>query len=303
MSSSPSFPRVVDSSMRGEFVACPTAFARRYIHGYNRLGRSVHLHFGSAFAAGLADYRTAIYRDDATLDVALAKGAETIITHWGDFHEDHPTKTLDRCVGALEAMAAQYPPLTDHVKPFMVNGEPSVEFNFALPLPIEHPDGGPILYSGRFDMLAKMGNTLYVEDDKTASQLGAAWATNWRLRAQFTGYVWGAREFGYDVQGAIVRGISILRGRGGEGGYGHAEVIESRERWMIDVWHAQLLRDVRRMISSWQEGIWDLNLDASCASYGGCAFIDVCRSPNPQQWLDGGEFEIRHYNPLAVQQD
>ena len=292
----PSFPHVIDNSMRAEFVSCPHAFFRRYVEGWSRTGRSIHLHFGGAFAEGLAAYRLAFYGDGRSLDDSLAAGMAAIVAAWGDYEpRDDETKTLERCVGALESTVAQYPPITDHVQPLLSAGRPAVEFDFALPLPISHPESGePLLYSGRFDMLAKLGDSIYVEDDKTTSQLGPQWAKNWRLRSQFTGYVWGARAYGYEAQGAIIRGISILKR-----GFGHAEVIESREQWMIDLWYAQLLRDIRRMIASWREGYWDYNLADACSSYGGCQFLDICRSPAPERWLEGGDFEQKVYDPLG----
>jgi hypothetical protein len=282
--------------MRGEFVSCPTAFNRRYLMGLQRSGRSIHLHFGAAFAKGLEAMRRSFYLEGANQQNALGAGITAATVAWGDYEDNHPTKHYASLIGALEAYVAQYPLATDHVKPMLTaDGDLGTEFSFALPLPINHPQSGePLLYSGRFDMLARMGNEAYIEDDKTASQLGPSWGQQWRLRAQFTGYVWGASEFGYNIQGAIVRGISILKR-----GFGHAEVIEQRPLWMIKRWHEQLLRDVNRMIRAWDSGEWDLNLDSSCASYGGCQYQDLCAVEDPSKWL--ADFEQVHYDPLAVQ--
>lgn len=294
----PPFPPVIDSSMRGEFIGCPQSFFQRYILGRQKAGRSIHLHFGSAFAKGLETFRNSFYLDGRAQDEALAAGIAAAIAAWGDFESlDTDTKNLERLIGALEAYVAQYPPATDHVTPLrLANGTLGTEFSFALPLPIRHPETGePLLYSGRFDMLAEMGGQPYIEDDKTTSQLGALWGQQWRLRAQFTGYAWGAREFGYPIQGAIVRGISILKR-----GYGHAEVIEQRPQWQIERWHHQLLRDINRMIACWRDGEWDLALDSACASYGGCQFLDLCAVHEPDKWL--ADYETRHYDPLAIQE-
>lgn len=288
------FPPVIDNSMRSDFVACPRKFYHRYIQGYRRAGQSVHLHFGAAFAEGMAAYRTALF-DGFDVEKALAAGTTAIIRAWGDF-EPPPdaTKTLERCVGALEAQCANWPPLTDHLRPARSpsGDSPMVEFSFALPLTIAHPASGePLIYSGRFDMIGEMGNGLWVVDDKTTGQLGASWMNNWKLRAQFTGYAWGAREFGWAVQGAIVRGISILKK-----GYGFAEVIEHRPEWMIANWHTQLLRDVRRMIDAWRADEWDQSLSDACSSFGGCPYLDLCTTPNPERWMDLYEYDP--FDPL-----
>lgn len=298
-----SFPPVIDSSMRSSFVACPHQFFRRYIQFLQQPHRSIHLHFGAAFADGISAFREAFYRDGMPTMDALGIGAKAIVKTWGDFPQEveGSAKSLYRCVGALESYCHQYPPATDHVKPYIENGMIHTEFNFALPLPIKHPQTGePILYAGRFDMLGDMGGLKVIEDDKTTSQLGATWGTQWRLRGQFTGYVWGAQEYGHRIDGIVVRGISILKTQ-----YGHAEVIEQRPMWMIDRWRLQMLKDVQRMIDCWRNYAqygnayeWDQDLDSACSSYGGCQFLDVCTSPNPDQWLS--QYEEIPYDPLGV---
>ena len=81
--------------------------------------------------------------------------------------------------------------------------------------------------------------------------------------------------------------------------YGHAMVIEQRPRWMVERWLRQLKRDIRRAIVMWEEGEWDMNLDASCSSYAGCAYMGLCRAKNPLPWIEA-DYEIRPWNPLAT---
>jgi PD-(D/E)XK nuclease superfamily len=292
-----SFPPVIDSSMRGEFVSCPQSFNWRYLRRLQRRGRSIHLHFGAAFAAGVEAFRVAFYEIGQNTDTALMHGAAAIVEHWGDYgpSPEGSAKTLEGCIAALEAYVAQYPPATDHIRPAIDHdGHVMTEFSFAIPLPIAHPETGePILYSGRFDMIARMGNILVGLDDKTTSQLGAQWSHQWRLRAQFTGYCWGARQYGFELESFVVRGISILKR-----GFGHAEVIEQRPQWMVDRWETQLHRDIHRMIHSWRTGEWDLALDSACSSYGGCQFLDLCTSHDPERWLE--DYETTSYDPLAA---
>jgi len=306
MSASLSFPPVIDSSMRSEFVSCPHSFFRRYIQGLQLPHRSVHLHFGSCFADGIATFRKEFYGGSRPhIDDALQAATATIIRSWGDFPEEveGSAKSLYRCVGALEAYIAQYPPATDHVKPLIENGTIHTEFNFALPLPILHPETDePLLYAGRFDMLGDMAGLKVIEDDKTTSQLGATWGQQWRLRGQFTGYAWGASEFGHRIDGIVVRGISILRTQ-----YGHAEIIEQRPQWMIDAWKNQLHRDIYRMIDCWKvysltgkPTSFDQNLDSTCSAYGGCQFLDLCTSADPDRWLPN--YDTTSYDPLGVPQ-
>ncbi len=124
-------------------------------------------------------------------------------------------------------------------------------------------------------------NGFYIHN---CSQLGPTWSAKWRLRAQLTGYYWAAKQFGYPVQGVIVRGICILKRD-----ITHQMVIEQRPNWDLDRWLAQLIRDAKRMIRCWEEDYWDYNLDDTCNSYGGCPYTTLCTSPNPEQW------EATHY--------
>jgi hypothetical protein len=58
-----------------------------------------------------------------------------------------------------------------------------------------------------------------------------------------------------------------------------------------------MLRDVRRMIASWESGIWDFNLDHACAEYGGCPFRGVCQLVKPEHLLRQ-QFERRVWDPV-----
>ena len=73
-------------------------------------------------------------------------------------------KNIDRVIEALIYYFDTWPMATDLLKPYMFEGQPSVEFTFSIPLPILHPDTNqPILYAGRCDMIAEYGEALWVE--------------------------------------------------------------------------------------------------------------------------------------------
>ncbi len=53
------------------------------------------------------------------------------------------------------------------------------------------------------------------------------------------------------------------------------------------------------MIRSWQDGVWDMNLDHACTEYGGCVFAqEICKSNDPESWLPM-TFSQRIWNPLT----
>ena len=52
------------------------------------------------------------------------------------------------------------------------------------------------------------------------------------------------------------------------------------------------------MVRMWEEGYWDYNLDGACTDYGGCVFVRVCKSSDPETWLPM-YFEKKVWDPLA----
>ena len=291
----PPFPRLIDSSMRASFVSCPRQFELQYLHHWRSPRPSIHLVAGGAFAKGIEVTRLSFYRDKLPPETSLGRGVRALILEYGDaeFDETQAKDCLTMCCALAEYFSI-HELESDEITPLMIEGSPCVEFSFALPLPLRHPEtDDPILYGGRFDMLGLYNGALFAVDEKTTSQLGPSWIKNWTLRSQLTGYCWGAREYGYPVAGAIIRGLSILKS-----GFGNAESIQYRPDWQIARWHSQLIRDISRMISCWSEGYFDYNLDSSCSSYGGCAYLDICNSNDPQRWL-GADFIKREWHPLS----
>lgn len=294
--SKPDFPAVIDSSMRGTFAACEKKFYWNYLRHLHRAEESPDLKAGGAFARGLEVARKAFWGDKLPADEALSIGLRALLEEFGDYEPPygHP-KTPDRMAEALVEYFHHYGWSTDLIQPFMHEGKPSVEFTFALPLDIAHPQTGePILYAGRFDMLGERDGILYVVDEKTTKQLGATWPKQWTMRSQLTGYCWAARTFGYPVAGAIVRGISILKR-----GFGHAESIQPRAEWEIDRWYAQLHRNITKMIESWKADDFEYDLDSACSSYGGCPYITLCQSNDPERWVSA-EYVVKPWNPLET---
>ena len=108
-----------------------------------------------------------------------------------------------------------------------------------------------------------------------------------------TGNCWGAARAGIKLDGFLVRGVSILKSK-----YDTMEAITYRPKWQIERWYEQLLRDLRRMVYAWESGWWDLNLDHSCAEYGGCLFRSVCQMKWPETLL-AQQFERRKWDPVA----
>ena len=47
----------------------------------------------------------------------------------------------------------------------------------------------------------------------------------------------------------------------------------------------------------WRDDWYDYALDHACAEYGGCSMLQICKSPDPETWLET-YFERRVWDPL-----
>lgn len=292
----PAFPELIDNTMREAAFQCGMKNHYSFQRGLAPVQPSVHLHAGAAFARGLEVTRKCFYEQGLTPHDAVGQGVLALLDFYGDFVPPFESnKTATRMAEALVAYFTQYPLATDWLKPFITaNGKPAIEFTFAAEIPgVVHPEtGNPMLYGGRFDMLGVKDGVLFVDDEKTTSQLGSTWAQQWELNSQFTGYCWGAKQHGFPVAGAIIRGISILKNN-----FGHAQVITYRPQWMIDRWLDQLVVDTKRMIEDWKNKKWSYALGSACSMYGGCAFKLLCTSPEPEKWIETN-YTHRVWDPM-----
>jgi hypothetical protein len=295
----PTFPALVDSTMLASYLACPRQFYWAWINRLTVSEKSIHLHAGAAFAAAIESFRLSFYGARSDYDTAMRDAVERFLKEWGDFPDMiDENKSIYNMLGALHSYFTMYPPATDHVQPYMNGGKPAVEFSFAIPTSVLHPETGePILYAGRCDMVGDMGGTLLIVDEKTTSQLGNSWAKKWPMRGQFAGYVMAARRLGnLPVAGAMIRGVSILKA-----GYGHAEVLVYFPEWQIERWWDHVHRTIERMVSDWNTQFptgFDQNFSDACAAYSSCQFLNLCMVEEPENWIDG--YFIRNtWNPLA----
>lgn len=292
----PMFPHTFDSTMLGTGRSCPQKLLRQYVQHWKPRAESVHLIAGGAFATGVEVARRAFYEEGKSVEDSEGLGLAALLAHYGDFScPPESPKSAERMAGALEFYFTNYPLGRDGTTPIqLASGRTGIEFSFAEPLPINHPvTGDPILYTGRSDMIAEFAGGVYVFDEKTASSLGPSWGRQWEMRSQFTGYIWAAAQAGIETSGAIVRGVSILKTK-----YDTQQAITYRSKYEVERWLEQTCRDIERFIKMWQEGWWDYSLDHACTEFGGCSFVQVCKSPNPDTWLPV-HFEQRVWDPLA----
>lgn len=304
----PIFPHAWDSTMVGHMKSCPQKLFRMYIEHWKPGEESVHLVAGKAFATGIEVARKEFYINGTPPAEAVAEGLTALLREYGTFEcpPDSPKSPL-RMSGALEFYFENYRLGHDKAEPVTYGGKRGIEFSFAHPLlDVLHPvTGDPIIYTGRADMVANAFGGVMVYDEKTASQLGPRWVTQWDLRSQFSGYCWALRQFGIKPAGVVTRGISILKTK-----YETQQAITFRAPWEMDRWYRETVKAIRRAIRMWESmdtavardehdyAAWDYNLDHACTEYGGCALTRVCKSADPERWLPM-YFSKRVWDPLA----
>ncbi len=289
------FPEYIDSSMRATFRECPRKFYWQYIRCRRAGGDSVHLVAGGAFARGLEIARRCFYILNYTAADSVALGLLALTKAYGTFvpPEKYKNKSWERTAGALVAYLDKYPLGRDY-PPFVFGGNPCIEFSFAIPLSINHPDTGlPLLAVGRADQIIDYNGTPYGADEKTTGSLGPTWADKWALRAQFMQYAWAMAEHGINIAGFLVRGVALK-----VTGYDFAEAICQPQRH-ISRWYAQFNQDIQAMLRCWHENEWGLDFGDACNAYGGCPYRElVCSSTNPEPAISM-YFERNIWNPLT----
>jgi len=290
------YPPTIDSTFLSTFRSCQRKAYLQYLQHWKPKHESVHLVAGGAFAAGVETARKAFFVEKLPREDCKLAGLQALIRSYGTFEApEGAAKSLERMCGALEFYFDRYPMREDGMEPLYFNEDQSgIELSFAVPLEFRHPvSREPLLYTGRSDMVARFAGGIYVVDEKTTSQLGASWSRAWEMRSQFTGYCFGCQSYGIQASGIVVRGVSILKTK-----YDTLQVLTYRSPWEIDRWEQQLYKDLETLQRCWEDNYWSWNLDHACTEYGGCPFVQVCKSPDPETWL-GMYFEKKVWDPLA----
>jgi hypothetical protein len=267
-------------------------------------------------ASAFENIRRDFYVNNIPTEQCFLRAFPAFLKQWGDMEAPKGEyKDFVNCWSAVEAYFREYPMETDYFQPVMkADGEPAVEFKFAIPTNIPHPDtGDPILYSGRADMLTspRDGSVdhVYVMDEKTTKAMGASWHKQWDMRGQFYGYTYAARQYGYNCVGALVRGIAIQQTQ-----FQFAEKPLTFTDQQLEIWWLEALKKIRRMVDmyeqakkhyiddsetsvEWLHANFDKSFGDACGSYGGCQFVELCTHPAPQ--LLYRSYEERIWDPLA----
>jgi len=296
-----SFPAWFDNSMLNDFTLCELKGWYSHFKKIQIKVLNEHLHFGGAFAKALETARQSYFGEGAPLWRAEVAGLEALWSAFGNaqFHPD-VIKTLDRLEAAYVSFLTTYPLDSDPVVPVILSGKPAIEFGFAIPLPnVRHPETGePILYVGRFDMLAQFQAAHWVYDDKTATSLGNQFQFKWSLSPQMSGYIWAAQQYGHPVGGALVRGTGILKTE-----IKHQTVPTYRSARQLEMWLARTEYYIARAIEAWRANSFTPAFNESCSMYRGCQYKMLCESNGNPSALIEQYYAERNWDPMKRNQE
>lgn len=201
-------------------MACETKALLRHHHGLTGRTESARLKAGSAGHEALADWLRGadVKTCMETLDREYGLWAEenidlddplcytnvaTILKFW---LEDHPLQQWPLIVKPEHVEIGFQVPLVDEC----VCGYKEGQHN---PYSSRCPEYRPaFIFYGRLDALGtrRSDGRLFVIDHKLTGRCDDKFMDKFRLESQMSGYVWAARQTGFDAAGAYVNGIEAL---------------------------------------------------------------------------------------------
>ena len=137
------------------------------------------------------------------------------------------------------------------------------------------PDGSTEPYSARIDLMAQVGNELWLIDNKTGSKLSNHTGTSYRADRQMLTQLALARLFGYNISRVVINAMSR---EWPEAKFGRFEVPISHEAYARlgedTAYVLERMRDVRKRWPDPRKR--PRNLDSCLRKYGRCDFYDIC---------------------------
>lgn len=298
--------------------ACGRKYYYSLILGIKPKDVSVHLLFGGIYAKALEHFYK--YRaEGSSIEEATVKVVrEALIGSWvyatdeaGNpvYDEagnrrghpavfDDPKKTRVALIRTIIWYIEQFGVETsDGLTTYILqNGKPAVELSFTL----EFSEN--VAYCGHLDRVVRMGEQLYVMDQKTTGgTVGPYYFSNFEMSNQMSGYALA----GQTVLKSPIAGVIIDAAQIAVNFTRFERGITPRSKDRLDEWLTQTIRflDYFQALSAdagEDESKWPMNLTA-CGNYGGCQFRLLCsRSPKVRKTYLASEFRQHNWDPIEA---
>jgi len=270
-----------DYTMMSSFLTCRRKYRFRHVEGlvskYEAMapafGSAIHKALDTWYAGKGIDAAITVFKTEFKEDLEIdgkrtwAMG-EWILKNYEDKYQDQPFKVI------------------------------RTEHEFCLELPNKNK------LIGRIDKIIDWEGALWVMDHKTTSQLGASFFKKHTPNMQFDGYIWAAKQEGYNVQGVLVDAILVAKG-----------LLESSSRAKLTPLARDFATRSQESIDSYLDHVskiqgdiklceelddWYPNYD-SCTQYGECEYRRICiESPTVWSNIKSMDYEISHWDPREL---
>jgi hypothetical protein len=277
---------------------CLRKYYYAMVRGVAPKHKSVHLIFGGIYASALENFYKWRAEGDS-IDLALNKTIRLAMTQSWDtetnqpkiFDDDKKTRValIRTIVWYIEQFADESSDglVTHH----LANGKPAVELSFTLEVTDD------IVFCGHLDRVVKMGDSLYIMDQKTTGgTVGTYYFRQFSPSNQMSLYSWAGKAVLHSpISGVIIDAaqvaINFTRFERG---------ITTRSRDQLDEWLESALYTIDLAQKATEANKWPMNL-ASCGNYGGCPFRSLCStSPAVRENYIKADFVDHNWDPLEA---
>jgi len=172
------FPEVLSTTQDIElFTQCPHKWYLKRCLKLHKYSYNSDLEAGGEFAKAMEITRNAYYKEGKSEKEAIELGKTSILESYGATYAEQKypdtIKTPEKITEIFTRMFEEHPLDFAAIIPFeMSDGKLSVEQDFSIHLPYNHPETGkPLILKCKLDMLGMKDNIVYVVDEKTAKSV------------------------------------------------------------------------------------------------------------------------------------
>lgn len=277
----PKCPEVFDFTALSTFSACKYKYYLRHVLGLVPNQPPIAADFGRVIHLCL---------DEMYKSWDLAKCISILKANWKDYPEDQK-----RTIAVGEKILKLY-----HEKykdpPFKVLAS---EIEFTVPIP-----DTPYKLIGRIDKIIDWHETIEVMDHKTTSQLGATYFYKIKPNAQFTGYVWAARLFGYPASGVLLDVLLVAKGLLVPAQLARLTPLGRDESMVtqddIEDYRMALFDTLYDINACYTSGKWPKTgmFSESCTDYSECPYRKICKEDaNIREAIIISDYKVEPWDP------
>lgn len=240
---------ILDNTMFKTLNTCPRKFQWRHVHHLTPASsNSAPLDFGTVAHAVLENFY---------LTGDVDESLRLVLKLYSD--PDHPlatdeTRTMESCLAIMAGYFKKW--LPENFKVIQVE------------TPIQIELSSDLTFCGKVDGIVEFMGDLYILEHKTSKSISSFCD---KPNHQISGYTYALKVLGYDVKGAIINLIAVLKTK-----LDYHRVITTRVQSELEEWRYAIL-DAKARIDSYQSQNWFPKSDLMCKW---CEYKTLCNTEN-----------------------